>query len=367
MTVCAPGWENSPGPGPAIAYLLGVPRSGTTLLTLLLAQHPAVLCPAEPWLMLAFESLGSVPANHPCGAELIRMGTAALFGQSRTQMLGWAVEAIYHTLLSQRGKRLLIDKTPRYYHCLPFIKQALPQAKFVWIRRNPLDVAASYKTTWKVDIARLIRKARDNPNFFDLTLGFRMLADFADENDVCIVAYEDLVHNPQAAVDRIFRHLNLAPCDLRALDPGSLAYPPGAFGDQKAYRARSIYTTSIGRYLSALSRAELEAILGLLGRELFDRIGYGSAYDAARLKVGHAVRDRSRARYEEALRLLGGRDARKAAGPGLRTSQGWRLDGEAGWCGSAMAGCDASVASRSWGTAALLRSLRARLPRPLRS
>jgi len=283
-------------------------------------------------------------------------------------MLGRAVEAIYHTLLSQRGKRLLIDKTPRYYHCLPFIKQALPQAKFAWIRRNPLDVAASYKTTWNVDVASLLGRARDDPNVFDLILGFRMLADFADENDVCIVSYEDLVQNPQAAVDRIFRHLNLEPCNLGALDPGSAAYPPGAFGDQKAFRSRSIHTTSIGRYVSALSRTELAAIMGVLGRELFERIGYGPEYDAARLKVGGTVRDRSHARYEAALRLLARRARRPtAAGQSLGTSPSWRVDGEAAWCGNAISGRDGAVASRSWGTAALLRRLRARLPGPLRS
>lgn len=367
MTVGAPEPESSPGPGTAIAYLLGVPRSGTTLLTLLLAQHPAVLCPAEPWLMLAFESFGSVPANHPCGAELIRMGTTALLGPSRTEILGRAVEAIYHTLLSQRGKRILVDKTPRYYHCLPFIKQVLPQARFVWIRRNPLDVAASYKTTWKVDVASLVGKARDDPNFFDLILGFRMLADFADQNHVCIVGYEDLVQNPQAAMDRIFRHLDLAPCNLGALDPGSAAFPPGAFGDQKAFRSRSINTTSVGRYVSALSRTELEAIMGALGRELFERIGYGPEYDAARLRVGGTVRDRSDARYEAALRLLARRALRPTACQSLRTSLSWRVDGEAARCGSGIAGRDEAVASRSWGTAALLRRLRARLPGPLRS
>ena len=66
-----------------IVYVLGVPRSGTTLLTHLLAQHPAILCPPEPWLMLALESFGSVHATHPSDPRLIRLATDHLFGQSR--------------------------------------------------------------------------------------------------------------------------------------------------------------------------------------------------------------------------------------------------------------------------------------------
>jgi len=292
-----------------IAYVLGVPRSGTTLLTHLLAQHPAILCLPEHWLMLALESFGSAPVAHPGDPRLIRLATDGVFGHSRTEILGSVARTMYRALLSQSGKQLIVDKTPRYYHCLPFIKRAVSEAKFIWIRRNPLDVAASYKTTWNIDVGSLISECLDIPHFFDFALGFRLLADFADANDVCIVSYEDLVANPQAALERIFDHLNIPSCRVEGIDRSALAHQEGLFGDKKILQTVSIHTNSVGSFRLTLSSFELKAILQGLGQELFGRLGYKDDYYRAARAVGVAISDRSEATYQRALHLL----ARRAA------------------------------------------------------
>ena len=78
---------------------------------------------------------------------------------------------IYNRILDDAGRDVLVDKTPRYYLILPFLKQLFPNAKFVWIRRNPLDVAASFKTTWKVDLPEEFRQSVANRGCMDLVLG----------------------------------------------------------------------------------------------------------------------------------------------------------------------------------------------------
>jgi hypothetical protein len=298
---------------PAVAYLLGVPRSGTTLLAHLLARHPAVLCPPEPWLMLALQSFGAVPAGHPGDPDLVRTATANLLGRARVEILGRAAEAIYQALLSRDGKQLLIDKTPRYYHCLRFIKAAMPRAKFIWIRRNPLDVAASYKTTWNVDVPLLIGERCDDPNFFDFAVGFRLLADFAAANEVCTVAYEDLVRDPQSQLARVFDHLDLPPCDLGEPKLDSGVHRPGQLGDQKIFHTRSVHSNAVGTFRSVLCPEEIQAILTGLGRDLFARLGYQDSYDQALRSVGGSVRDLSEATYKDAVTLLRRRLARDRA------------------------------------------------------
>jgi hypothetical protein len=287
--------------------VLGIPRSGTTLLTHLLAQHPAVFCPPEPWLMLAVDALGSVPATHPCDPELVRVATDTMFGGFRTEILGCAAREMYRFLLSCSGKQLIIDKTPRYYHCLALIREAMPQARFVWIRRSPLDVAASYKSTWNVDIAALFGECRDVPPFFDFVLGFRHLADFADANDVCIVQYEDLVKRPQVELNRVFLHLDLPAYDIGRLDPTSGPHKPGQFGDQKIFKTRSVHAASVGSYRSILSPIDIAAVIRGLGRDLFGRLGYGDEYDREASETGAA--DRSEVTYNEALHFLERRKA----------------------------------------------------------
>jgi hypothetical protein len=287
----------------AITYVLGVPRSGTTLLAYLLAQHPNILCLSEPWLMLALESLGFVPANHPSDAGHIRLATGILLGQSRTAILGRAAQMIYRDLLSRSSKQLIIDKTPRYYHCLPFIREAIPHARFIWIRRNPLDVAASYKSTWNLDIAEMLAECRDVPHFYDFALGFRRLADFADTNDVCVISYEDLVKRPQDELGRVFRYLNLPVHGTGDFDPNSI-YQQGQFGDQKIFRTRAVHSASVDNYRSILSFAEIETIMKSLGRTLFDRLGYKSDYDQAVHEARAYIVDRSEVTYRKALHLV---------------------------------------------------------------
>jgi O-antigen biosynthesis protein len=301
--------ENAYSAEAPIAYVLGVPRSGTTLLTHLLAQHPAIVCPSEPWLMLALDAFGSVPATHPCDPELIRLATGHFLGQSRAEILGRAAQTIYRLLLARSGKQMMIDKTPRYYHCLPFIREAIPQAKFVWIRRNPFDVVASHKVTWNIDIASLFGECRDVSQFFDFVLGFRQLADFADANDVCIISYEDLVKHPQLELERVFRHLGIPSYEVKEFDPTSGAHQPGQFGDQKIFQTRSVHQTSIGSYRSILSHVDLESVMRGLGRDLFSRLGYGREYDLAVREVSTLVVDRSETTYREALHLLSRRGA----------------------------------------------------------
>jgi hypothetical protein len=57
--------------GDQLVFLLSMPRSGSTLLSLMLGSHPEVCCPPEPWIVLAlaeYLGLGNV-RNTPYGRE----------------------------------------------------------------------------------------------------------------------------------------------------------------------------------------------------------------------------------------------------------------------------------------------------------
>ena len=58
--------------GQGLVFLLGVPRSGTTLLATMLDRHPAITAPPEPWLMLALAELGRRFAAPPRGQHACR-------------------------------------------------------------------------------------------------------------------------------------------------------------------------------------------------------------------------------------------------------------------------------------------------------
>ncbi|MBN4072042.1 sulfotransferase, partial [bacterium AH-315-F18] len=57
--------------GKNLTFLLGLPRSGTTLLCAMLEQHQSIVCPPEPWLMLALASVGKTPSRNPADSQLL--------------------------------------------------------------------------------------------------------------------------------------------------------------------------------------------------------------------------------------------------------------------------------------------------------
>jgi hypothetical protein len=294
---------------PRIAYLLGAPRSGTTLLSLLLNRHPEVHCPPEPWLMLAFAAFGSTPASNPAGATLVRTATEEFLGAERIEALGHCARGIYNARLESCGKSVFLDKTPRYHLCLDFIRSALPEARFLWIRRNPLDVAASYKKTWEVDVGALFERPIDDPYFFDFVCGLRHLAEFSSKAQVCALHYEALVLDPQAEISRAFEHLGVRSVPFDGQIGSYLSeYSRSALGDRTMLATDTIRTDRIGTYRGVLSSLEISAVLAGLGRDLFDRLGYGREFDEAAAQTGMVVEDRSAEMIQTASRLLRQRD-----------------------------------------------------------
>jgi hypothetical protein len=291
-----------------VAYLLGLPRSGTTLLSLALEQHPSIACPPEPWVMLALQSFGAVPAEHPAQAVLVTRATAEFLGPDRADVLGECARTIYREHLRRHAKQVFVDKTPRYYQCLDFLRACLPEAKYIWLRRNPLDVAASYKATWGVDLLALTQAPFDDPYLFDFALGFRWLADFAEANVVCSLTYEDFVSDPRQEMNRVFRHLDVPPLEIDPrIDASSSAHGRSSFGDRKIIATREIHGNSVDAWRAILSEHEIAAVLSGLCRDLFVRLGYAHQFDAAAAALGRSVEDRASQLEAAARRFLGER------------------------------------------------------------
>lgn len=284
-----------------IAFLLGIPRSGTTVLSLLLNQHSEILCPPEPWLALALDSLGQAPAAHPADAALLAKATGDFLGEDRAGILAGMAHAACRRKLEAAGKSLLVDKTPRYYQCLDGLAEAFPDSPLIWLVRNPLDVAASYLSSWGIDLAAIIEARADSPFFADYVYGLRRLADFGEGREVHTVRYEDLLTGLNPEMEKITRHLRVAPFEFSEnLDPAAAGHGGEALGDRKILEAPRLHRHSVGGYAKVLSRGQIAVLLGALGPELWTRLGYGEEYARALDEIGGGVEDRSSGLYAAA-------------------------------------------------------------------
>lgn len=271
--------------GQNLVFLLSTPRAGSTLLSVLLDQFRGVACPPEPWFLLRLMAL--TEEGNPNARHDDRFATIATRDFLGTQVPLEAARAFaaacYNIKLAESGRTQFVDKTPRYFHLLPRLLELFPEAKFIWLKRNPLDVAASYKATWNLSPGDLFSGVA-RPETLDFAQGFGLLRDFfaatCPRDSQCVVGYEDLVANPAAVLGALRAFLGVQAdhnlpggrLDASVLGP----FRAARVGDTKIHEATGIHAASIGRWRELLSTNEARQVAGVLGVRLFGELGYES-------------------------------------------------------------------------------------------
>ena len=134
--------------------VLGVRRSGTTLLRVMLDRNRSLAVPDESYFVpqLARRHRGSVdPAAFL--DDLRRLPTLVEWGLSPDAVArrlrpgmttGTAIAAGYEAYAAQRGKPRWGDKTPLYMQYLPLLERLFPRAVYVHLIRDGRDAATSF-------------------------------------------------------------------------------------------------------------------------------------------------------------------------------------------------------------------------------
>jgi acyl transferase domain-containing protein/aryl carrier-like protein len=150
-----PAQKNAP-----MVFLLGSPRSGSTLLRVMLAGHPALFCPPELHL-LPFNTLAerqAALADSYLGEGLQRavMALKDLDAEASQALLDdwiakeFTVPAVYDQLQQWAGDRTLVDKSPTYGFSRTTLERAtqiFENAKFIHLTRHPYAVMDSFVRT----------------------------------------------------------------------------------------------------------------------------------------------------------------------------------------------------------------------------
>ncbi len=195
-------------------FVIGSPRSGSTLLARMLGAHSAIHGRPEPHLLTPlahlgyFENVEKAPYDHLQAQESVRAFVADLPNREADYLDACRAytDVLYGRMLSTSGKKMFLDKTPAYGLILDFISRLYPRAKYVVLTRHPVAVFSSYAESFfdgDFEVA-----LRHNPI---LARYVPAIARFLRERPAPIihVLYENLVRDPEREMRAIFRFLGL--------------------------------------------------------------------------------------------------------------------------------------------------------------
>jgi hypothetical protein len=221
---------------PPAPFIVGVARSGTTLLRFMLDAHSELTIPPETGFLPTVAHLGpereaffatvtgfeSWPDFH-LDAALLRERLALLAPFT----VPAALRAFYRLYAERFGKPRWGDKTPSYGLHAEAIGALLPEARFVHIIRDGRDVALSVRPLWFAPGPTLEDAARDWAERVQKTR-----AECARAGHAIEVRYEDLVTSPEATLRRVCAFLDLA------FEPGMVSWHENAASRLREHEGR---------------------------------------------------------------------------------------------------------------------------------
>jgi hypothetical protein len=191
-------------------FVVGMWRSGTSLLYALLNQHPQIglmyesdmltLAPLfyiprkSSWWLNKVDSWNGALTRHKIDSAAIPEDISDLPG---------AFRAVAQQYASKKGANVWGCKSPTYFDCMNQLAGWYPNAKFIVIWRDPADVCrsivrAAEKASWFAQPGMDLRAI----------LGYRRMKQEADElvrrgADIYQVQYDELVRHPAATLHTI--------------------------------------------------------------------------------------------------------------------------------------------------------------------
>lgn len=199
---------------PTPIFIVGMPRSGTTLLEQILARHPHVQDAGELRDMLCqlrwvCDRVGGPHLDEALcvAAEQADMG---LLGRRYLEKTAWRAN----------GRAFFTDKMPANFLLVDHIARALPQARILHMVRDPMEVCFSNLKELFVDAYPHTYDQREMAAHFIRYRGLMRHWHSRHPGRILDISYEDLVRAPEAAARRVLDFCGLA------WDPDVLAMGP---------------------------------------------------------------------------------------------------------------------------------------------
>ena len=257
------GWRTPPvAPERASPiFLVGFPRSGTTLLDTILMGHPDLAVMEErPVLSRVAIEIGGFDKLHELSEEQVRNAQRRYFEVARDYV-------------DYGDAKVVVDKSPLLLNAVPVIHRLFPDARFILALRHPADALLScFVSNFRLNSSMSNFLRLDTAaEFYDLTFKNWENATALLPIDVHPIGYERLVDDPERELRRLSDSLGLSWKD-EILNHRKTAGERGVISTASyAQVTEPIYRRSVGRWQNY--RKHLEPILPTLAPWV-EKFGY---------------------------------------------------------------------------------------------
>lgn len=268
--------------GQNLIFLISQPRSGSTMTQRILGAHSQIHTQSEPWIMLhPLNALKSNNIQTSYDMDLYLKGAVDFIDHLPGKrnlykaIISDAYCMLYNSILEKEGKGFFLDKTPRYYYIIEELADFFPEAKFIFLWRNPAAVLTSIVKTWsKADWYRLSEWKEDLLNAPQWMLdGIKHL-----KNRAFVLNYEDLLKNPYGLVENVCKFLAV-PFQENIIEYGQFKVPEWQYGDQGTvnYKGKPDISHE-DNWHEHLNNPQLWRVIydymGYLGSDIISAMGY---------------------------------------------------------------------------------------------
>lgn len=274
----------------AFSFLMCSERSGSNFIVSLLNGHPAISGPPPTHLFRLFVSnrasygdlsddenwnalVDDVVLNfdRKLGVWNTTIDVAELRSQASIRSVAGLLRHIYQREAVHDGASNVFVKENHTSRIAAFLLAGFSECRFVWLVRDPRDVAASWLSTRSIPggVERAVEVWLDDQRE-NLALEEQLM----DQDRVIRVRYEDLLSGPDASLRKLTRFLDL-PYDEVMLEAHSdvRTRANATRIDGWANLARPVMRSNSGKFRTVLSESECEFV-ELSCRSMMVAIGY---------------------------------------------------------------------------------------------
>lgn len=183
-------------------FILGLPRSGSTLIEQILSSHSLIEGTQElPNIMGISREIKSmdIDKKYPSNIKIL----------NDDDFFNYGLKYINETKWTRSDKPYFIDKMPNNYIHIGLIKLILPNAKIIDARRNPMDACFS---CFKQYFARGQHFTYDLDDIARYYKDYERLMDFWKSifpDSIYTIKYEDVINDPDNGVHSLLNYLEL--------------------------------------------------------------------------------------------------------------------------------------------------------------